>query len=128
MANILDLLLEKDADKLSTKVSTNLEIKRLSKILGEKFLVECRPITQEQSLYIAETSKSVSEEKYNTVIECIRIDGKKLNHKPLMEKFNAVTPRDVLSKLLLEGEIYSIYQKCLEVSGYSRNAVVEIKN
>lgn len=126
--SILDLLLETDIEKLQQANKKDFEIKRLSKALGENFLIECRPLTNSQIEHIGEISKSNSEMKLNAILEACRIEGKKLNHKQLMEKFGVVTPMDLLNKLLLPGEIFELYNAVNELSGYSKDAVKEIKN
>ena len=54
--SILDLLLETDIEKLKSDNSQNIEIKRLSKVLGEKFIVTCHPLTHEDVTHIGAVS------------------------------------------------------------------------
>lgn len=126
--SVLDLLLETDVEKLQANQSNDFEVKRLSKVLGERFIVTCRPLTTEQILHIAEVSKNEADAKLYAVLEACRIEGKKFNNKDLMDKFKAMTPIDLLNKLFLPGEIYKLYNFINELSGYSRDAVKEIKN
>nr|WP_303244220.1 phage portal protein [uncultured Cellulosilyticum sp.] len=126
--SVLDLLLETDVEKLQANQSNDFEVKRLSKVLGERFIVTCRPLTTEQILHIAEVSKNEADTKLYAVLEACRIEGKKFNNKDLMDKFKAMTPIDLLNKLFLPGEIYKLYNFINELSGYSRDAVKEIKN
>lgn len=132
--SILDLLLETDVEKLQMENQKDYEIKRLSKLLKqgkrveEKFIVTCKALTNEQTAYIGEISKNNTDIKLNAVIEACRIEGKKFNDKKLMDKFNVVTPIDLLNKLFLQGEIFELYNAVNELSGYSKDAVKEIKN
>ena len=51
-----------------------------------------------------------------------------LKNKELMEKFNAPTPKELLQKLLLSGEITNLYNVISELSGYGPDSVAEVKN
>ncbi|MDU6360290.1 MAG: phage portal protein [Clostridiales bacterium] len=126
--SIIDLLLETDVEKLQAKHNKNYEIKRLSKALGEKFIITCYPLTHEQVAHIGEISKTNTDMKLNAVLEACRIEGKRFNNKELMDKFGVVTPTDLLNKLFLPGELYEIYEVINTLSGYSKDAVKEVKN
>lgn len=126
--SIIDLLMETDVEKLQANNQKDFEIKRLSEVLGQKFIVNCRPLTNEQVTHIGEVSRNNTEIKLNSVMEACKIEGKRLNNKDLMEKFKVVTPLDLLNKLFLPGEIFELYNIVNELSGYGKDAVREIKN
>lgn len=126
--SIIDLLLETDVEKLQAKHNKNYEIKRLSKVLGEKFIITCYPLTHEQVAHLGEISKTNTDMKLNAVLEACRIEGKRFNNKELMDKFGVVTPTDLLNKLFLPGELYELYEIINTLSGYSKDAVREVKN
>jgi hypothetical protein len=126
--SIIDLLLETDVEKLQAKHNKNYEIKRLSKVLGEKFVVTCYALTHEQVAHLGEISKTNTDMELNTILEACRIDGQRLSNKELMDKFGVFTPKDLLNKLFLPGELYSIYKVVNELSGYNNDAVREVKN
>ncbi len=126
--SIIDLLLETDVEKLQAKHNKNYEIKRLSKVLGEKFVVTCYALTHEQVAHLGEISKTNTSMKLNAVLEACRIEGKRFNNKELMDKFGVVTPTDLLNKLFLPGELYELYGIINTLSGYSKDAVREVKN
>lgn len=126
--SVLNLLLETDMQKLELKFSKEFEVKRLSKIIGSPFIVKCSPLTNEQLAHISEISKTNTDLKVNTVLECCKIDGKKIASKELMEKFKAPTPKDLVEKLFLPGEIYSLYSTIDSMSGYGEGVIEEIKN
>lgn len=126
--SIIDLLLETNVEKLQAKHNKNYEIKRLSKVLGEKFIITCYALTHEQVDHIVEISKTNTDMELNTILESCRIDGQRLSNKELMDKLGVFTPKDLLNKLFLPGEIYSIYKVVNELSGYNKDAVREVKN
>lgn len=126
--SILDLLLETDVEKLQASNTKEFEIKRLSKVLGEKFVVTCRALTNDQITHVGEVSKNNTDTKLNVVLESCRIEGKRFNNKQLMDRFNVITPIELLNKLFLPGEIFELYTAVNELSGYTKDAVKEIKN
>lgn len=126
--DILDLLLEADPTKLKEKAKKDYEIKRLSRLLGEKFIVTCYPLTHEQVTHIGEISKNNTDAKLNAILEACRLSGHKLGDQQLMEKYKAATPKELVVNLFLPGEVYSLYETVNQLSGYGRDAVAEIKN
>ena len=126
--SIIDLLMETDVEKLQFNNQKDFEVKRLSKILGQNFIVNCRPLTNEQIAHIGEISRNNTEIKLNSVLEACRIEGKNLNNKDLMDKFKVATPIDLINKLFLPGEIFELYNIVTELSGYGKDVVKEIKN
>lgn len=55
--------------------------------------------------------------------------GKPLfKNKDLMAKFKASTPKELVRKLLLSGEIAGIYGEIASLSGFGDSAVKEVKN
>lgn len=126
--SILDRLLETDAEKLQDREKRQYEIKRLSDLLGEKFTVNCKPMSREQVLHIGEISSQKGDFQTNTVLEACDVEGKKFSSGELLEKFGVVSGKEVVEKLFLPGEISALYDKVNEISGYGENAVEEVKN
>ena len=127
--NTLDLLLSIDTAKITEKLNKEIEITRLSKIIGDKFIVTCYPLTNDQVKHLTElNTTSDADAKLNVINESCRIDGKKFSDKSLREKFSAISGVEVVSKLFNPGEIYDIYVEINKLSGYTSNAVVEVKN
>lgn len=128
MKNIIDLLLETDVEKLAASNAQACEVKRLSRALGQPFIVTCKPLTNEQIAHIGEVSKTNVDMKLNVVIEACRLEDKRFSNKELMDKFKVARPLDLLNKLFLPGEIAKLYDVVNDISGYTRDAVKEIKN
>lgn len=126
--NIFEKLLETDEKKISKREWKKVEVKRLTALLGEPFVVECRPLNSEQFEHISEIGKTNADIREHVVLEGCRIDGKKFNCQELLTKFQAVTGRDVLNKLFLIGEISALYESVNKLSGYNMDTVAEIKN
>ena len=136
--NILDLLLGSDIGeiKLPTK---QMEITRLTELYGKPFIITCRALTPEkyeevQDMAIAVQGKDVDLDvtllQIFVVIEGVVDDAGKpmLKNKDLMAKFNAKTPKELLRKIFLSGEIANMYGAISELSGFGDNAVKEVKN
>lgn len=124
--NIIDALLATDAKKLEESTSKKYEITRLTKVLGQKFEIEICGLTSKK---INELLDMETKDIRNfTIMEALKVDGKKLNNPKLMEKFGVVEPPEVLDKIFTSGELDAIYKQINELSGYKKDAVLEIKN
>lgn len=136
--NILDLLLGSDIDtiKLPTK---EVEITRLSKIFGKPFILTCQALSPEkyeevQDMAVSVKGKDVdldvSQLQLFTVMEgVIGEDGKPLfKSAELRSKYKVPTPKDVVRKILLSGEITAVYTQIAKLSGFGDEAVKEVKN
>ena len=55
-------------------------------------------------------------------------DKPMFKNKDLLSKFKAQTPKELVRKLFLSGEIASIYGEISGLSGFGDNAVQEVKN
>ena len=64
------------------------------------------------------------------VLECTLDDtGKQIfKNMDLVKHFGCVTPKDLVKKLLLSGEIMSIYTFVSDLSGFGDKSVSEVKN
>lgn len=130
--NTLDLLLKLDESKIK-KPTKQVEIRRLSEALGEKVVFTCQAVTankmaeiQEMVLDVKTQQIDVQEMQIMTVLAGVKEPN--LKNKELMEKFNAPTPKELLQKLLLSGEITNLYNVISELSGYGPDSVAEVKN
>jgi hypothetical protein len=134
--NTLDLLLKSDVTKIKRPVK-KVEIKRLSELLGESVVFNCEALDaekfneiQEGALMISEKGEfeniNTSELQIFTLIEGVKEPN--LKSKELLEKFSAVTPKELVKKLLLPGEISNLYNIISDLSGFNKDNVVEIKN
>lgn len=132
---MLDLLLSVDTDKI-VKPQKQVEIKRLSKIVGEPVVFTCQAITAEDYHEIQEGATRISR-KGDIDIDTNEIQAfailkgvanPDLKDKELCQKYNALTPRELIDKLLLAGEIANLYEAISELSGFGEDSVSEIKN
>ena len=119
--SLFDLLLEEE--NLIDK-SKELEVTRLSKKFGKKFIINIKALSEEQinSCY---DSKN---EKLDFILESVTIENKSLKEKALMNKFGVKIARDVVGKIFNNGEIGWIYVEILKLNGLSGDTVIELKN
>lgn len=136
MNNILDLLLKADLTKIRRPIK-NVEIKRLSEVLGETVVFKCEALDAEKFNEIQENALQINEkgefESINTsemqifaILEGVKEPN--LKSRELMDKFGAVTPKELIKALLLPGEISNLYSMISDLSGFTKDAVAEIKN
>lgn len=136
--NILDLLLGSDIGeiKLPTK---QVEITRLTETYGNPFIVTCKALTPERYEEVQDMAVNVQGKDVDldvsllqlfVVIEGVVDDaGKSLfKNKDLMAKFKAQTPKELVRKIFLSGEITNVYTEIAKLSGFGDDAVKEVKN
>lgn len=136
MKKTIDLLLNADLSMLK-KPCKEVELKRLSELLGEKVIFKCEGIAADKFAQIQEGVLVLNDEgdfenidtqelQIFTIIEGVK--EPRLKNSELIEKFQAVTPKELVKKLLLPGEISHLYNIISELSGFNSDTVVEIKN
>ena len=130
--NTLDLLLQLDESKLK-KPSKEVEMKRLSELTGAKVIFKVEALTPAKMEEIQEIAMDTDTENINiselqimTVLEGVRDPNFKT--KDLMDKFGVYTPKDLIRKILLPGEIITLYNIIGDLSGFDGGAVEEVKN
>lgn len=136
--NILDLLLGSDIGeiKLPTK---EVEITRLSAVYGSPFVLKVKALTPERFEEIQDMSVKVKGKDADiditllqlfSVIEGVVDDtgAPMFKNKELMKKFKASTPKELIRKLLLSGEIAKLYGEISDLSGFGDDAIKEVKN
>lgn len=126
--SIFDKMMEKDPAVLAKKEQKKLEVKRLSELFGEPFIVTCAPISQKQMEYVAENAKTMQEQRVYFILECCKVEGRKFSDKAFLDWTGALKGEDAVRKLFYSGEIYALYSEVSKLSGYGEDAVTELKN
>ena len=126
--SIIDKLLATDPKKLETKYKKEYEIKRLSELMGEPFILTCSPLTHRQIEHVFDISKGNETVRQNTVLEGCRLEGKKFTDEVLRKKFGVVSGIEVVEKIFLPGETFELYRIVNAISGYADDVVTEVKN
>lgn len=136
--NILDLLLGSDIGeiKLPTK---QMEIVRLSELYGTPFVVTVSALSPEKYEEVQDMAVSIKGKDADIEITLLQLlvvmegvvdpSGKPMfKNKELMQKFKASTPKELIRKILLSGEVANIYTEISNLSGFGDNSVKEVKN
>ncbi len=136
--NVLDLLLGSDIGeiKLPTK---SMEITRLSGVFGSPFVITVSALSPDRYEEVQDMAVSVKGKDADIEISLLQVlvvmegvvdpNGKPMfKNKDLMSKFKASTPKELVRKLLLSGEIANIYGEIASLSGFGEGSVKEVKN
>lgn len=136
--NVMELLLGSDIGeiKLPTK---KVEILRLSELYGAPFVVTCKALSPEKYEEVQDMALDVQGKDVDldvnllqlfVVLEgvCDETEKPMFKNKDLMAKFKAQTPKELVRKILLSGEIANLYGEISTLSGFGDNAVQEVKN
>ena len=106
------------------------EFERLTKLLGEPFKVKCKAIDGERYADIQRSAVDLNkkgglrdinlfEMQVLTVIDGVVEPG--LKDKRLLAYFGCVTPKELVKKLFLAGEIAELSNIITELSGYDKD-------
>jgi hypothetical protein len=136
--NILDLLLGSDVGEI-TLPTAQVEITRLSKVFGKPFILTCKALTPEKFEEVQEMAVTVKNKDVDLDVNLLQLfvvmegvvdeAGKPMfKNKDLMTKFKASSPKELVRKLLLSGEITNVYGAISDLSGFGDEAVKEVKN
>lgn len=136
--SVLDLLLGADTGKIKLPTS-EVEITRLSEVFGKPFILTCQALTPEKYEEVQDMALQVSGKDVDldlaqlqlfTVMEgVIDSNGNPLfKSKELRTKYKVPTPKEVVRKVLLSGEIVAVYTEIAKLTGFDDGAVKQVKN
>lgn len=136
--SVIDLLLGTDTGKVKLPTK-QIEISRLTGLYGTPFHIVLQALSPDkweelQDMTLEIKGKDVDLDTtllqlFVLIESVLDINGKPLfKSKELMKHFDAVTPKELVKKILLPGEILSIYGEVSELSGFGDTAVTEVKN
>lgn len=130
MSNLITKLINSDKREFE-KPSADVELPRLSKILGEKFVVtvktlptilaedieeQCTKVTPDGGIDI-----NVNKMMNKILMESVYFEDEHLfRNKGLMDAFNAKTPVDLINTLLLgkeKEELFKVYKSVITLDG-----------
>lgn len=133
--NTIDLLMKMDANTLTKVPTGEMEIKRLTELTGEKFVVTYKALSGKR---ITELSANIRDEEgnvaggraYDANLFLIgeAITSPDLKSKELQKHFGAASPKDLADKLFNGGEVQKLADAIMGISGYGKDTDAEIKN
>jgi hypothetical protein len=129
MGQTLDMLLAADPSKLKNVPAGQVEIKRLSKKLGQPFYIKFKAGTINQMKEIGEKANDSETEEMKWTIYELTFDPD-FKSKELRERFGVTRPVDIVDTILLGGEVLTVYQAILKLSGFDKDGlnIEEVKN
>ena len=117
----LELLLKAKPANLPEK---QIKLKRLSKEVGGDVIFNLKALTYNR---VADIKNTHSGGEMEVHILLAGITSPDLKSEELKQKYNAVTPAEMLKNMLLPGEIEDISREIEKLSGYRIATVEEIK-
>lgn len=127
--SLIDKLLQMDNKTLTEMPKREVEVPRLTQVLGEPFKVVCQAIDGERYADIQKASIDLNKKGGVRNINLFDmqvltvIDGvvePSLKDKKLLQHFDCVTPKELVKKLFLAGEIAELSNVVTELSGYDK--------
>jgi len=126
MGQTLEMLLAADKSKITNIPKGKIEIKRLSKALGKPFIVEYRAGTIDEMGDISKRANGSETEEMKWGVYEFTIEPNFKDTK-LHDAYDVTRPIDIVSKVLLGGEIILIYRAISKLSGLDQGNVVEVE-
>lgn len=128
--SLIDKLLQMDKAKLMVMPTREIEFERLTDLLGAPFKVKCKAIDGERYADIQRSAIDLNkkgglrninlyEMQVLTVIEGVVEPS--LKDERLLGYFGCVTPKELVKKLFLAGEIAELSNVITELSGYDKS-------
>lgn len=133
--NIVSTLMELDPEKLVRKTKKEIEIKRLSDIVGKPFMVSVAAIPGERYMELA--GNMVDEDGgmdfaqahgVNVNLSLAGLVSPDMKDRDLQKHFGCATPKELLDKFFNGGEISKIADAVTELSGYGKDKKEKVKN
>lgn len=130
--NLADALLAADTGKITKKEHKSYEVKRLSAILGEPFVLDLRQIPnkrvreiQDDSMKIEGGKTSVDQYKLTMGLLCDGIANKDFDNRDVLKHYGAATRKDLFDTLFNAGEIQDIANIISELCGFDSKKTEE---
>jgi hypothetical protein len=128
--NVIEKLLKLDTNKIQLPTK-EIEVTRLSKLLGEKFVLSLQAVGSPESdairdMAFKDDDVDVIEVRKGHILAGVKEPN--LRDESLRKHFGAATPYDLLDKLFLPGEREALYEEISKLSGFGEGAVTEVKN
>ena len=124
MSKLVDMLLRPEVPDVSRELpSKQVKVKRLSKLLGTDVVFTLRALPYGQ---VEDIKKETGDASLSILLSGLTDPDPR--DEALNQRFNAVTPKEMLKQLLLPGEIEDLSREVERLSGYRAATIEEIKN
>lgn len=143
MGQTLDMLLKINSEEIANRPTRKMYMPRLSELSGEKIYFTIQALTLDEAKEIRESAVKIRfnkaherEEYYDEEDAALfallkGVIDPDLRDNRLMEKFGVPTPKELVKKLFLSGEIAGISEQIMKLSGFNTGGEAEgeeIKN
>lgn len=118
--NTLDLLLKADIPDIPVK---EYKLKRLSKICGGPVIFKLKGLIYNRANDLMKTHT----DELNVHIVLAGTVEPNLKDENLLTKYNAVTPAELIKKMLLPGEIEDLSREIEKLSGYRQTTIETVE-
>lgn len=128
--SLVDRLLQMDSKQITDMPKREVEVSRLTKLFNEPFRVVCQAIDGERYADIQKQSIDLNNKGGVRNINLFEmqvltvLDGvvePNLKDKKLLKHFSCITPKELVKKLFLAGEIAELSNVITELSGYDQS-------
>lgn len=131
MGQTLDMLLNIDPEKVKDRPVKQLLMPRLSKLADGEVYFAIQALTLDETKDIREKATKIrfnkahereeyyDEEEASIFVILQSVTDPNLKDKQLLEKFGAPTPKELIKTLLLSGEIASLSEQIMKLSGFN---------
>lgn len=133
--NLVEKLMKLDRGKLKEIPTGTVEIKRLSELMGEPFLVKCKALSGERYTEIsAQMIGSDGEADFgkvyltSTLLVTEGVIEPNLTDPELLKHFGCTTPKDLAEVLFQGGDMQKVSDLITNLSGYGNDTDKKIKN
>lgn len=137
--NLAEALLAADAGRITKKETKEMEIKRLSGIIGEPFVLELKQIPnrrvreiQDGSARVEGGKMTVDNYKLSMGLLCDGIANKDFDNRDVLKHYGVGTRKELFDVLFNAGEIQDIADNISKLCGFGRGneqkQAEEVKN
>lgn len=123
MDNVLDLLLKADACSVTKLPEKEYKVKRLSALVGEPVVFKLKALPYSRAYELTNGTT----DDMNVHIILAGVVEPSFKDSALLEKYGAVTPAELVKKILQPGEIDTLAKNIEELSGYRKTVIEEVK-
>lgn len=129
--NAVELLLKMDKGKVKAIPTKQVEVKRLSGIAGEPFIVTLKAISSDKIEEISEMfgeSSKADGDRYLVYSAWDMTKDERERFREAQKEYGAATPTELIGAIFTAGEVASLAKTIAVLSGIGVDTIEEVKN
>lgn len=134
--SLTEKLLSLDVNKYKEKKTADIEIKRLSELIGEPFIVKVQEVESgrmqeiQAMMFDKKGNYDISQARKINILACLEgVVEPNLKDETLQKHFNAASPKDLVEVLFKGTELTKVSDAIAKISGFvDSSEEEEIKN